>query len=127
MSDVRAAVKAALQEVERSSLKRSASALFAALGYSSQKTVDLDGTPRAFLDLVDRDNRLSARRDAQNNCWKRVDFLFQLTNDEIPALAQGTRDLFGGAQDYRASIIESFVFLAIELEGDDWSRTALAG
>ncbi|MFC3182432.1 Eco57I restriction-modification methylase domain-containing protein [Cypionkella sinensis] len=127
MSDVRAAVQAALQETEPSSLKRSVIALLGALGYSSQKTVNLDGTPRAFLDLVDRDNRLAARRDAQTNYWKRVDFLFQLTNDEIPALSQGTRDLFGGAQDYRASIIESFVFLAIELDGEDWSRTALAG
>ncbi|TKA97112.1 hypothetical protein FAZ78_07865 [Cereibacter changlensis] len=127
MSDVRSAVKAALQEIEPSSLKRSVIALFGAMGYSSQKTVDLDGTPRAFLDLVDRDNRLAARRDAQTNYWKRVDFLFQLTNDEIPALSQGTGDLFGGSQDYRASIIESFVFLAIELDGEDWSRTALAG
>ncbi|MGR9216749.1 Eco57I restriction-modification methylase domain-containing protein [Rhizobium leguminosarum] len=101
--------------------------MFGTLGYASRKTVDLDGKPSSFLNLVDRDGKLAAKRDAKVEAWNRVDLLFQLTNDEIPILVQGNPDLIGSKQDYRNSIIESFVFLTIELQGEEWSRTELAG
>jgi adenine-specific DNA-methyltransferase len=127
MIETRAQVEAALKALERQATKLSATALFAALGYSSRKTVDLDGSPSSFLRFVDQEGALSKRQAAQTDKWRRVDFLFQLTNDEIPTLAEGNRDLFQGQQDFRTSIIESFVFLAIELEAADWSRSGLAG
>lgn len=127
MSDTRSKVQAALRALAGKSAKSAATELFGALGYASRKTVDLDGAPASFLKFVDRDGRLATKRDAQVEKWRRVDFLFQLTNDEIPILAQGNPDLFAGQQDYRTSIIESFVFLAIELADEEWSRGALAG
>ena len=127
MADTRLQVQSALKAFANQATKDAATELFGALGYASRKTVDLDGAPTAFLKFVDRDGKLVSKREAQIEKWQRVDLLFQLTNDEIPILAQGTRDMFAGQQDYRTSIIESFVFLAIELAGEEWSRGALAG
>lgn len=127
MIETRTQVEAALKALAQQATKQSATALFSALGYSSRKTVDLDGAPSSFLRFVDHEGVLSNRPAAQTERWLRVDFLFQLTNDEIPTLAEGNRDLFQGQQDFRTSIIESFVFLAIELEAADWSRSGLAG
>lgn len=127
MSDTRSKVQAALKALASQATKEAATELFGALGYASHKTVDLDGAPASFLKFVDRDGRLAAKREAQVDKWQRVDFLFQLTNDEIPILSQGTSDLFPSQQEYRTSIIESFVFLGIELADEDWSRGALAG
>ncbi len=41
-------------------------------------------------------------------------------------LAEGQKNLFLGESDYHRSIIESFVFLTINLEDRDWTRTELA-
>lgn len=127
MSDTRSKVQAALKALASQTTKVAATELFGALGYASRKTIDLDGTPSSFLKFVDHEGKLAAKREAQMEKWRRVDFLFQLTNDEISILAQGSPDMFGGQQDYRTSIIESFVFLAIELADEEWSRGALAG
>lgn len=127
MADTRAKVAAALKALSRQPTKAAATELFGALGYASRKTLDLDGSPSSFLNFIDRDGVLAGKKDAHFTKWKRVDFLFQLTNDEIPILAQGNPDLFAGQQDYRNSIIESFVFLAIELVDEGWSRGSLAG
>lgn len=119
MSDTRSKVQAALKALATQNTKVAATELFGALGYASRKTVDLDGAPASFLKFVDRDGRLATKRDAQVEKWRSVDFLFQLTNDEIPILAQGNPDMFVGQQDYRTSIIKSFVFLAIELADEE--------
>ncbi|WP_296710850.1 Eco57I restriction-modification methylase domain-containing protein [Rhodoblastus sp.] len=127
MADARLQVQSALKALITKPVKQAATELFAALGYASRKTVDLDGEPSSFLRFVDPAGGLAGKTAAQIDQWRRVDFLFQLTNDEIPILAQGNRDLFQSQQDYRTSIIESFVFLAIELAGDEWTRGGLAG
>ncbi|MDW9366963.1 hypothetical protein GOB34_04285 [Sinorhizobium meliloti] len=127
MADTRAKVAAALKALSHQPTKAAAIGLFSALGYASRKTLDLDGSPSSFLSFIDREGVLAGKKDAHFTKWKRVDFLFQLTNDEIPILAQGNPDLFAGQQDYRTSIIESFVFLTIELVNGEWSRGGLAG
>lgn len=127
MADPRLQVQSALKALATKPVKPAATGLFAALGYVSRKTVDLDGTSASFLAFLDPAGTLPTKPAAQIDKWQRVDFLFQLTNDEIPILAQGNRDLLHSQQDYRTSIIESFVFLAIELAGDEWVRGGLAG
>lgn len=99
--------------------------LFRALGYQSGKTIALDGTPATFARELDHDGKLE-RLDAHFAKWREVRFLFQLTNDEIPMLGrvQGSIDL---GERYGRSIIDSYVFLAIALEDEEWKRSALAG
>ncbi|MDD2845843.1 MAG: TaqI-like C-terminal specificity domain-containing protein [Rhodoferax sp.] len=102
--------------------------LLATLGYHSDKTADLGhsaeellgniGQFRADLGPIDH-NKLHAER------WTSCAFVFQLTNDEIPSLALGQTPL-GADSDMAPSQIESFVFLAIELQGTTWTRTQLA-
>lgn len=98
--------------------------LFEALGYRSGKTIALDGAPATFAQELDHDGKLE-RAAAHFAKWREVRFLFQLTNDEIPMLGrdQGSIDL---GERYGRSIVDSYVFLAIALEGDTWKRSALA-
>ena len=127
MLERRSHVHAALKALLDRPLKDAAVGLFSALGYASRKTVNLGGSSSSFLSFIDPTGGLTSKQEAQVPKWRCVEFVFQLTNDEIPILAQGNKDLFQGQQDYQTSIIESFVFLTIELEGDEWTRSALAG
>jgi type I restriction-modification system DNA methylase subunit len=127
VADPRLQVQSALKGVANAPMKQAATALFSSLGYASRKTIDLDGTASSFLNAVDPAGVHPMRPAAQISEWERVDVIFQLTNDEIPILSQGTLDLLGGQPNYRVSIIESFVLLAIELVGQEWTRSSLAG
>ncbi|CAM8653578.1 Eco57I restriction-modification methylase domain-containing protein [Sphingobium cupriresistens] len=98
--------------------------LLEALGYRSAKTIPLDGKPTTFAREIDHESKLE-RAAAHFDKWREVRFIFQLTNDEIPMLGrdQGGIDL---TERYGRSIVDSFVFLVIELEGEEWKRGALA-
>src|SRR5690606_8386051 len=125
----RETVKRALdgfRDVSQSDGRDAARALLNALGYSSEKTIRLDGSVAQFLSMVDHDGKLSASERAQTHRWNSADFVFQMTNDEPRMLAQGQKELFLGESDYHRSIFESFVVLTIELEDRDWTRTKLA-
>ena len=99
--------------------------LLDALGYRSAKSIALDGDPKSFAREIDHENRLAAKAACFEQ-WQEVQFLFQLTNDEIPMLGRGQTS-FDLQEKYGRSIVDSFVFLAIALEGGDWKRGALAG
>lgn len=99
--------------------------LLDALGYRSAKSIALDGDPKTFAREIDHENRLAAKAACFDQ-WREVQFLFQLTNDEIPMLGRGQTS-FDLQEKYGRSIVDSFVFLAIALEGEDWKRGALAG
>lgn len=122
----RRAVSAALDNFRDARPREGARVLLNALGYNSEKTIQLDGTVSNFLTMVDREGKLSTNPRAQTQRWRSADFILQLTNDELPMLAQGHQDLFLGESDYHRSIIESFVFLTIELEDGEWTRRDLA-
>jgi adenine-specific DNA-methyltransferase len=122
----RQTIKQALGSFHHAAPREGARAILSALGYTSEKTIRLDGSVSQFLSIVDRDGKLATSEHAQTHRWKGADFVFQLTNDELPMLAEGQKDLFLGESDYHRSIIESFVFLTINLEDRDWTRTELA-
>lgn len=121
-------VSNALAAFNDAPLSSAANELLDAIGYRSDKTADLGATPQAFLKNISgmHDGARSFREDkAFFSQWKYVDLLFQLTNDEIPSLMLGQAAMSIG-QDTLGKQIESFVFVAIELAGNDWSRTKLA-
>ena len=124
----RQAIQKALQNFPKKPLNAAATGLLAALGYTSEKTTGLGNDAGTLLRNIEAfrpelgkidHNKVSSAK------WKQCAFLFQLTNDEIPSLASGQTVLTTGKELARGQI-ESFVFLAIELNGDNWSRTALA-
>lgn len=125
MNTQRLAIDNAVRAFADAPLQEAGLGLLDALGYRSAKTIALDGIPATFAREVDHEGKLAAK-PACFDKWREVQFLFQLTNDEIPMLghAQPGFDL---QEKYGRSIVDSFVFLAIALEGDDWKRGALAG
>lgn len=125
MNDQRSAIDGAVRAFGNAPLKAAGLGLLESLGYRSAKTIDLDGSPATFAQEIDHDGKLAAK-PACFDKWQEVQFLFQLTNDEIPMLAQG-QGAFDLQEKYGRSIVDSFVFLAIALEGEDWKRGALAG
>jgi adenine-specific DNA-methyltransferase len=115
-------IEKALMALAGPSLHTKASGLMDVLGYRSPKTVSLDGAPESFLKLLDSTGNFKRSDKLKADLWKQAHFLFQLTNDEIPALAAFTKDMFLSEQDYRQSIVESFVFIALELQDEHWTR-----
>lgn len=122
-------IEAALFSFKTAKLADASTSLLKALGYASEKTTNLGNDAESFLTSIAafKPELGSINRDKVfADRWRSCTFLFQLTNDEIPSLAIGQSLLVADANVVRTQI-ESFVFLAIELEGDQWSRTALAG
>ena len=126
---LRVRIQLALQDVATSDLRSAATALLGALGYASHKTLDLPADPQTFVREIEKllggTSQLNTAH-ANPADWNSAAFLFQLTNDELPALAAGQLSLLQGAGGVQAHQIESFVFLALDLKAGNWSRTALA-
>ena len=126
---LRVDIEAALQALCTGDLRTTTTALLATLGYASNKTIDLPAQPAEFAKALT--SLLSGRRpinalEASLPDWKSAAFLFQLTNDELPALAAGQLSLLSDTGGMQAHQVESFVFIAIDLKARAWSRTDLA-
>ena len=124
----RRAVQTALANFAHLPLPEAANALLAGLGYRSEKSVDLGSDAASFLSSIEqfKPGLGAINRDKiKANRWQSCAFLFQLTNDEIPSLAIGQAPP-GADHKLARGQIESFVFLAIELRDEPWSRTDLA-
>lgn len=126
---LRAELQTALQNLATGDLRNSATALLATLGYASHKTLELPTQPQAFATEVE--NLLGGSKQlnpvhASLADWQSAAFLFQLTNDELPALAAGQASLLTETGGVQAWQVESFVFLALDLKPGTWSRTRLA-
>jgi len=128
MSDLNASqrlsmIRGALADFAGLPLENAATAFFAALGYQGDRTQDDIGhNPDEFLAHLPESFH---RARAYTRQWRRCAFLFQLTNEEIPLLAAEQRPLVTATR-YARDDIESFAFLALELTGENWPRTALA-
>jgi len=111
------AIQAALIAFNGGTLGENARALFATLGYRSEKRLDLTpNTPPTFLNTFDQNRQLD-QTQALFDHWRSVDFLFQLTDDEVRLSSKGKFD---------NAIIESYLLFAIELTGDHYTRSQLA-
>lgn len=125
------ALRTALTNFQQRPLSEASTGLLSLLGYKSEKTADLGSNAAALLANIEqfKPELGNINRDKIKAAqWKSCAFLFQLTNDEIPSLLlpspAGGRGV--GGEGLARSLIESFVFLAIELQGEGWSRTDLA-
>lgn len=96
------------------------------LGYTSQRRFKLSpNTLDTFVATFDHDNTLNGQYGLPGE-WKSIDFLFQLTDDEIRA-AGHQQFLLENQGAYNGAVINSFLFFALELKGNHYTRTALAG
>ena len=95
-------IKQGLQAFSQGNLRDNALALLNTLGYQSEKTIDLDNTPDAFLAEFDKRDRKFRKDKALFERWKSVEFLFQITYDEVRhanVAAYEANDLFQKQQE----------------------------
>ena len=122
---IRAEIQRALNNFADGNLAQNATDLLKTLGYESQRTLSRDAnTVEAFLEDFDNHRRMN-REKAHLHEWQTADFLFQLTADEIQQHTQETIT-FHEDRGVDNTIYYSYLFLAIKLKGDTYTRTALA-
>jgi adenine-specific DNA-methyltransferase len=68
-----------------------------------------------------RPHGLLAHPRAQKSNWKAIELLFQLTDEELSRNATLFKDTA-----VRASLLQSYVFFAVELQPGDYARGKLA-
>ena len=122
---IRTEIQRALNNFTDGNLAENATHLLKVLGYESQRTLNRDAnTVAAFREDFDPDNLINPEKASLGE-WQTVDFLFQITADEI---RQHTQEIITFSEDpgLDESIYQSYLFLAIRLKGDTYSRTALA-
>ena len=124
--EIKQGIETALQAFPNQPLAEAAVHLFEVLGYSSQKRLKLNpNNLDNFIATFAQGKTLNAQYALPGE-WQSIDFLFQLTDDEIRAA--GTQQLFFNSQGtYNGAVINSYLFLALELQGHHYTRTALAG
>ena len=122
---VQSEIQTALYAFSNGNLSNNARGLLDTLGYASEKRIDLSPNNAAtFVTEFDQQKQLNVGR-ALLNQWRSVDILFQLTSDEVTRVGQGQFAFSSGRVDN--TIIESYLFLAIDLKGGLYTRTQLAG
>ncbi|MEG3934020.1 TaqI-like C-terminal specificity domain-containing protein [Microcoleus sp. T3_B1] len=94
--------------------------LFQTLGYTTQRKFELDSNhPEDFIDTFGF-GEINQQR-ASLSQWKSVDFLFQLTEDEIKSNGQ-----LGFSSNIDKNYLQSYIFLAVELRENDYTRSQLS-
>ncbi|MCP4701234.1 MAG: hypothetical protein GY862_30925, partial [Gammaproteobacteria bacterium] len=117
-------IKDALGAFAGADLRTASIGLLNTLGYKSEKTLDLDNTPEAFLAGFAKRDRKFRKDKALFARWKAIEFLFQITDDEVRnAGVQGR--LFDSA--YDPGNYQSYLFFALDLKKNHYTRTQLAG
>ena len=124
-TDFKKQIEANLHSFLSGNLKQNALRFLETLGYESDKKIDLQPNTaegfRAFL--KQNSEQLVNEKKAHLDEWETVDFLFQLTDEEISR----TKSLFDSSNvDVSDKRIESYLFFAIKLKEDVYRRSELA-
>ena len=117
-------IQQALQNFHTATLAHNALHLLKTIGYASDGIADLESNqPEAFLNAFEQDKTLNRER-AMVTDWETIDFLFQLTDEEITETTQMQFVLEETPWDNTR--IETYLFFAIKLKNDNYTRTQLA-
>ncbi len=118
-------IRCALSRFTAGNLAENTQALLRVLGYRSGRTLKIEpNTAERFMEMFNNYGQLNPEKALLHE-WNTVDFLFQITDDEIiKGIGQDTN--FGTEELFDASIYQSYLFLAVKLRGKDYSRAALA-
>lgn len=116
--DSRRKTEAAVQRFGKQPLRQAALEFLDDLGYRSQLELKISGVD-AFRSELDQDGRLNPEH-AHLDEWKNVEFLRQVTGRDLSP----TGELF--RHDYDPSEIQSYVFLAIDLKDERYTRNKLS-
>ena len=123
----RSRIVEALAALASGSLSISATRLLNVLGYQSRKSVQLE--PNTSTGLLKAANQKDFGNPAKSHVeeWKSVDLLFQFTDEELQETGQNALTFDSSTTDLRSDrLIESYLFFAVDLKGESYSRTVLA-
>lgn len=116
---IKTALKEAINRFATNPLRPAAMKFFATLGYESERTLNV-GTVEKFCDQFDPEGKLN-HHNAQKSQWQSIELLFQLTDEELSRNASLFKDT-----SVKASLLQSYVFFAVELKPSDYARGKLA-
>ena len=117
--ELKKTISRCIQAFANQRLRQSALELFAALGYTSDRTVQTRSV-QDFREQFDQEDLLS-NPAAQIEQWQNAELLFQLTDEELSSSATLFKD-----DSVRTSLLQSYVFIAIDLREGDYARGKLA-
>ena len=124
MTDIREDIKAALKKCGQTpNFKAAATELLQTLGYSSERTLELDGSPTQFMNEYPpppppRDKQRSQGEVRFKGAAKLVHIVFQYTKEEA---TKTSRDAIEGST-FNTGTYQSFLFFAVELKPDEYAR-----
>ena len=117
-------IEQALKDFQCGALIMNAKNLLNTLGYESEITMDFESNlAEEFISYFDEYDKLNTERALVDE-WESIDFLFQLTKEEISGTGK-TRIAFKNRQ-LNNTIIESYVFFALKLRKSNYTRTQLS-
>lgn len=119
-AELKLTIRQCIQAFSSQPLRKAALSLFVALGYESDRTVETR-TVQDFREQFDPDGNL-AHPAALTPDWLAAELLFQLTDEELSSSASLFKD-----DAVRTSLLQSYIFIAIELKEGDYARGKLAG
>ena len=124
MNQFKDEIKSALQRFGDGHFVENARNLLNTLGYRSERMLSLEpNTADGFVEHFDPHNTMNRER-AQMSEWESIDFLFQLTDDEIIQSEQTTFHFEGSGVDQNR--YESYLFFTLKLQNRDYTRTQLS-
>ena len=118
-------INQALRRFTGGDLADNAKHLLNVLGYRSQRTMPLEpNTAEGFLSAFGSDDRDINPDRALFEEWDSVDLLFQLMGDQIRD--NGDVEIDFESRDIEETRMESYLFFALKLRGDGYTRTQLS-
>ena len=128
--EVKLAIQSAIKNFSKETLTDQAINLFKTLGYNTERQSPfISKSYKEFKDNYGEcfEEKKFNEKKALVKEWKSIDLLFQLTRDEV----SDQKSLFGSGKvkwegEDKETVIETYLFFAIELIKIDYSRSALA-
>ena len=127
-TEVKRLIQSAVQSFASNDLTGNAIRFFQTLGYNTDRQNPFpEKTFEFFKDSFLEGNQNFKEDKAQVKEWKSADLLFQLTRDEL----SGQKSLFSNGRvkwegEDKETVMETYLFFALELTKPDYTRTALA-
>jgi len=122
ITETREIIKKALLQFDKKDLYDAGLNLFQKLGYNTSRRDRLDiNSFKGFADMYIQGDTSFRLTEDQTKEWSQVELLFQLTEAEM----RQQLDMFD-TREYDGSIMESYVFFAIELIGSSYTRSQLS-
>lgn len=119
-TQLKQAISQHVQNFSSQPLRQAALSLFATLGYESDRTIETPSVAE-FRAQFDSESKLE-HPAALIASWKSAELLFQLTDEELSRSTALFKD-----EAVKTSLLQSYVFIAIELDDGDYARGKLAG